>query len=269
MLLPLLVEPEALSAELDNPELLIVDTSRSERYLEGHIPGSIHIAPAQLQSGVAPAAGKIPDAAALSALFAAIGLTPDKHVVAVDDEGGGWAGRLLWTLESVGHSNYSLLNGGLESWASAGLPLSQQISTVTASDFSIAVLDETARIHCDDLIAELGKPDLGIWDARSADEYHGRKSPARRAGHIPGAAHLEWTDLMDPGRNLRLKPIDQIQRMLDDRGLVQGKRIVTHCQSHHRSGLTWFAGKLLGYDIRAYDGSWGEWGNRDDTPIEI
>lgn len=268
MPLPLLVEPEDLLAQLENPQLLIVDCSRSEQYAQAHIPGSVHIPPAQLQSGIKPAAGKIPDPGRVSELLAGIGLQPEHHVVAVDDEGGGWAGRLLWTLECAGHQNYSMLNGGLVAWANEGHPLGSEVPTVTPSGFSISEFASSDRITIEELLQQLGNSDLGIWDARSRDEFLGNKSPAKRAGHIPGAAHLEWTDLMDKNRNLRLLAAEQIQTMLDERGLEQGKKLVTHCQSHHRSGLTWFAGKLLGYDIRAYDGSWGEWGNRDDTPIE-
>ena len=90
-----------------------------------------------------------------------------------------------------------------------------------------------------------------------------------KAGHIPGAAHLEWTELMDKEHNLRLLPLTVIQTMLTERGLTPDKNIVTHCQSHHRSGLTYLVAKILGYpSIKGYHGSWSEWGNLDHTPFE-
>ena len=87
-----------------------------------------------------------------------------------------------------------------------------------------------------------------------------------RGGHIPGAINLDWLDTMDRQNNLKLMP--QMQALLDAHGITQDKSIITHCQTHHRSGLTYLIGKMLGYKIRAYHGSWSEWGNDSDTPIE-
>lgn len=90
-----------------------------------------------------------------------------------------------------------------------------------------------------------------------------------RAGHIPGAINYEWTQAMDPGRHYRLKPLNKLKSELAALGITADKKIITHCQSHHRSGLTYLVAKLLGFsDVKAYPGSWCEWGNRDDTPIE-
>jgi thiosulfate/3-mercaptopyruvate sulfurtransferase len=91
---------------------------------------------------------------------------------------------------------------------------------------------------------------------------------AARGGHIPGAANINWLDLMDRNNFLRLKPLAIIEAMLDDKKLTADKNIVTHCQSHHRSGLTYLVGKIIGLNIKAYDGSWSEWGNLENTPID-
>ena len=113
----------------------------------------------------------------------------------------------------------------------------------------------------------LSDTDLVIWDCRSIDEYEGTRRNAARAGHIPGARHLDWLDLMDEQDHLKL--IKNAEALLQEHGIVRSKNIITHCQTHHRSGLTYMAARLLGFPrIRAYHGSWSEWGNQTDTPIE-
>jgi thiosulfate/3-mercaptopyruvate sulfurtransferase len=109
-------------------------------------------------------------------------------------------------------------------------------------------------------------PDQLIWDVRSAEEFAGARSGSRRAGHIPGAVNLDWMALKDPARQLRL--VGDLEALLNSHGISHDRRIITHCQTHHRSGLSYLVGRLLGFPgIRAYHGSWAEWGNRDDLPV--
>ena len=268
---PLLLEADQLDDHLDarpnDSELLILDTSSADNYAKHHVPGAIHIPPARLQRGEKPAVGKLPSQEQLEALFSEVGLTPDKHVVAYDDEGGGWAGRLIWTLDVIGHTRYSYLNGGLHAWVNEGHPVETPPATATPSDVDIHI-DSTVMADIESFLKLLGNSQLAIWDARSAEEYRGEKVLAKRGGHIPGAANLDWLELMDRDRNLRLKDLSTLQSMLNERGITADKTVITHCQSHHRSGLTYLVMKLLDYPhIKAYDGSWGEWGNREDTPV--
>ena len=120
-------------------------------------------------------------------------------------------------------------------------------------------------------MSALGEKDLVVWDTRSKEEHQGTKVLAKRGGHIPGAVHYEWTEMMDLTKpHRRLLPLKEIQTQLDARGIFKNKHVVTHCQTHHRSGLSYLVAKLLDYNnIQAYPGSWSEWGNRDDTPIEL
>ncbi len=265
--LPLIIEPETLQALLPDDDLILVAVCSAQIYNSGHLPGSLLIEPAELVSGIKPATGKIPSADRLSALCSRIGLTADKQVVAYDDEGGGWAGRLIWTLDVLGHQKSSYLNGGLIAWARAGFALDDQIPSVVATEFT-AHIDHGQIAQQADVLQQIGSDNTVVWDARAKQEYDGVKVTALRNGHIPGAVNLDWLDLMDRDNDLRLKPLTEISQTLESMGVSKDKTIITHCQTHHRSGLTYLVGKALGLNIKAYDGSWSEWGNADDTPIE-
>ncbi len=268
--LPLLIEPEQFAAERAQHEpLLLVDVSSPDNYRQGHIPGALHLPPAALLRGSPPAPGKLPDVDRLAEIFSYLGLTPEHHVVAYDDEGGGWAGRLLWTLEVVGHSHYSYLNGGIHAWRAAGLEEETAINEPIPRSCQVTVNEEPIAA-IDDILARLEDPQLKIWDARSAAEYRGEKSGSARAGHMPGAINIDWLELIDRGNATRLIELEGLQSRLDELGLSKDKDIVTHCQTHHRSSLSWLVMKILGYpSVKGYDGSWSEWGNRDDTPVEV
>ncbi len=264
--LPLLIEAQALADRLENTQLLIVHVASEQSYANGHVPGAVHLAPAALVSGIKPATGSLPSADQLSSVFSALGLTATRHLVAYDDEGGGWAGRLLWTLDVLGHDRYSYLNGGIHAWHAAKLPLQTEAQQPRPTVYEASITAEP-RADLNFILQNLKTPNFAVWDARSRGEYDGSKVFARRGGHIPGAVWYEWTDLMNRQANLRLD-LNAIRATLAERGLTPDKTIVTHCHTHHRSGLTYLASRLLGYPaIKAYDGSWSEWGNRDDTPI--
>ena len=266
--LPLLLEPQTLAQRLGEPQLLVIDLGKAQVFQQAHIPGAVHLDHRALQKGSQPAPGLLPDKASLEAVLGDLGLTPETHVVACDDEGGGWAGRLLWVLESIGHTRYSWLNGGIHAWLAEGLPTDMHSEQRAASDYQIERILEHTDIILEELMARLDDPRLAIWDARSEEEYAGMRAYAQKAGHIPGAIHYEWTEPMDRGRHLRIRDLDAVRAEMAQRGLTADKEIIVHCQTHHRSSYSWLVGRLLGMNIRAYAGSWSEWGNHPDTPVE-
>ena len=267
--LPLLIEVEDFPALRDSrDDLLLVDLCAPDSYSAGHIPGAIYLHPGNLQCGIAPAPGRIPDESRLSELFSAIGLREDSHVIAYDDEGGGWAARLLWTLAAIGHQRISYLNGGIHAWRAAGLPLETDVVAPVESSISVRINGKVIA-SAEDILPRLEDPGFRIWDARSAAEYRGERSGSQRAGHIPGAINIDWLELFDRNNATRLVDLDTLRERLVSADLGPDKDIVTHCQTHHRSSLSWLVMQLLGYpNARGYDGSWGDWGNRSDTPIE-
>lgn len=269
-LFPLLIDCNQLEEKLGDPQLLIVDVSCTrENYDKGHIPGAVFLDFKRLFLGEQPVANKLPSLEKLSQLFSELGMTRDTHVIAYDDEGGGWAGRLLWTLEVIGHQRYSYLNGGILAWRGEDKPQTQEPSTPKASQYDADILNPAERIELDEIKEKLGSENFAVWDARSSGEYDGSAVKAARGGHIPTAVHYEWTRAMDQDNYLKLRDMAEVISELETIGLNIDQEIVTYCQSHHRSGFTWLLGKILGFKrVRAYDGSWNEWGNRQDTPIE-
>jgi thiosulfate/3-mercaptopyruvate sulfurtransferase len=265
---PLLIEADIIDKSLGSDILLIVDLSKPDNYRKLHIPGAVHLDYVQLIATRKPVMGLLPDDDTLEKLFSAIGIDADTHVVAYDDEGGGRAARLLWTLETAGHKRYSLLNGGLHAWANEGYRHDSSAVTPVAKKFVVRHND--APIARSDYILEhLDDSACCLLDARSADEYLGVKRYAERAGHIPGAVNMEWTQAIDTGRNLRFKADAELTAMLAGIGATPDKQVITYCQTHHRSAHTYIVLKHLGYpDIKGYPGSWSEWGNDPALPVE-
>ena len=258
------LEPDAV-ADLPETDTLLVQVTSSALFEQAHIPGAVLIEPAELVCGIPPASGKLPSTAQIAATLSRVGYQPDQRIIAFDDEGGGWAGRLFWTLDVIGHYDWAYLDGGLHAWHAAGLPLAQGASAPVPAEPCEITVDTDPIAEIPDVIAAIDDADSVIWDVRSAEEYAGLRSGSARRGHIPGAVNLDWELLKDANRQLRL--IDSLDDVAASLGLLQAKQIITHCQTHHRSGLSYLVGRLLGLNIKAFHGAWAEWGNDPNTPI--
>jgi thiosulfate/3-mercaptopyruvate sulfurtransferase len=265
---PLLIETDMLEDILYSEHILIVDLGKADTYRKLHIPGAVFVDYGQIVAVSKPMMGLLPDDGTLQQIFSSIGIDRDTHVVAYDDEGGGRAARFLWTLEVAGHTRFSLLNGGLHAWANEGHPYDDAAVTPAAARFELAHNDApvagSAYIR-----VRLGNRDVGLLDVRSAEEFSGVKRFADRGGHIPGAVNLEWTQAMDQTRNLRLKPDEELEQLYARIGITPDREIITYCQSHHRSAHTYIVLRHLGFPrVKGYPGSWSDWGNDPELPVE-
>ncbi|MCS3525362.1 sulfurtransferase [Acinetobacter johnsonii] len=266
----LLIDAEQLVPHLGNAKLRIVDLSRASVYDQLHIPHALHLKPKFLVRQDEQATGLLPDVEGLQELIRYLNISPEHHVVVYDDEGGAWAGRLIWNLHCLGFENTSLLNGGIHAWLAAGLPTTSEVEQFEPVRALVQVDQakiQQYRIEYTELLEKVQSSQVQLWDCRTEDEYTGLRLAARRGGHIPNALHFEWSTALNRENHLRLHPLERTQQRLEQLGFNLNEPVVVYCQSHHRSGLAYILGRLLGWNIQAYDGAWSEWGNRLDSPI--
>ena len=264
----LLIEVEDLVPYLGSEKIRIVDLTRSSVFEQLHIPHAIHLQPKYLVRQEENASGLLPEEEGLEELIRILNITADHHVVVYDDEGGAWAGRLIWNLHCLGFYNTSLLNGGIHAWLGAGLPTTSEVEKFEQLESLVEVhLNEQYRIQYNELLQKVKNNEIQVWDCRTEDEYTGLRLAARRGGHIPGARHFEWSTALNRENHLKLCPLQNTQQRLEQLGFNLHEPVVVYCQSHHRSGLAYIIGRLLGWNIQAYDGAWSEWGNSLASPI--
>ena len=258
---------QELQARLHDPNLRIIDVRPTHSLVqEGWIPGAAHFdlfglslnntAPEPLQAFMW----------AIEHVLEMRGVNLDTPVVFYEDIAGMRAARGFWFLEYLGHTDVHLLDGGFKAWKAAGLPISHQMQAPTVTTFRTRMRPEL-HWSADDVAAHLRHANVAIIDTRTGDEYLGKSIRAARGGTIPGAIHLEWTrNLDDSGA---FKTGAELQAMYEARGITPEKACVPFCQGGYRSSHTYLALRLLGYPrLHNFIGSWKEWGDRLDLPIE-
>lgn len=265
---PILIDASQLNSQIGDANIQIINLCSSSEYKNLLLPGSMWVDHKELYNQSTPTAGLTPPADNLKELMSRIGLRKELQVIAYDDEGGGHASRLVWLLHLVKHRYASVLNGGIQNWIAEQFPTSPQGALARRIDFNEINRDESVIAHKKYIMEHLGDPEMILIDARTSKEYCGKRLLSKRGGHIPGAINLNWIESIDRKRNFRFKKKFELETMLDDKNISKDKEIIVYCQTHHRSAHSWVMFKHLNYTrVRGYAGSWGEWGNDIDVPI--
>jgi thiosulfate/3-mercaptopyruvate sulfurtransferase len=264
----LLITPEELSQLIAGPEPrpLVLDLRPPDAYAAGHVPGAIHLdlwGVSLIDTDPAPLSAFM---WMIEHVLAIHGVRADTPVVVYDEQSGIRAARGFWFLEYFGHPSVRLLDGGFNAWTRVNLPVTHDANPAAASEWTGS--RETAAVATwRDVRDALGRPGSVIIDTRSDDEYTSKTVRAKRPGAIPGAVHIEWTNNLTPDGDF--KPAADLRAMYESAGVTPDREVITYCQGGYRGAHSYLALRLLGYPrVRNYVGSWKEWGDRLDLPVE-
>ena len=266
----LLVTPKELSAIIADSGAkrpLILDLRPPDAYTGGHIPGAIHLdlwGVSLIDTDPAPLRAFM---WMIEHVLQTHGVDAATPVVVYDEQSGIRAARAFWFLEYFGHPSARLLDGGFTAWTAGGYEVTRDAGPPPKSEWAGKRQEHTLATWRE-VRASLGKQDVVVLDTRSEGEYCGTTVRAQRGGAIPGAVHIEWT------RNLTadgdFKSADDLKKMYREAGVTPDREVITYCQGGYRAAHSYLALRLLGYPrVRTYVGSWKEWGDREELPVEV
>jgi len=272
-----LVTTDWVEQHLNDDQVRIVESNEDVLlYDTGHVPAAVHIDwRADLQDQTMRDYISPEDFAELCGRN---GITPETTVVFYGDKSNWWACYALWAFQLYGHQDVRIMDGGRDKWIAEGRELTREKPEVPNVDYPVPAkrLDDEIRAFYDDALAQSQKG-LPLIDVRSPGEFRGEithmpeypQEGVLRGGHVPGAKSVPWKRAAND--DATFKSAEDLKAIYEGEiGLTPGDDIVAYCRIGERSSHTWFVLKyLLGYEnVRNYDGSWTEWGNRVRAPIE-
>ncbi len=268
-----LVTTDWVEKNLNNPKVRVVEVSVNPGLFErGHIPGAVNFA--WHTDLVDPVRRDIATKENFQKLLRSAGIASDTTTIHYGDNNNWFAAWGAWVFDMYGVQNVKLLDGGRRKWEAENRPLSPQAKTYAASNLTLKDQNTALRARLPDVVAVAEKKsNSALVDIRSADEFTGKiiappgvPELAIRAGHVPGAVNVPWgTAVAADGT---FKSVDELRKIYAAVGVDGSKPVIVYCRIGERSSHTWFAlVKLLGYNVKNYDGSWTEYGNSVGVPI--
>ncbi|MGC1021550.1 3-mercaptopyruvate sulfurtransferase [Pantoea agglomerans] len=257
---------QVLDARLLPPGMEAVRDVRAE-YLAGHLPDAPYFNIEALSDHTSPYPHMLPRAESFAVAMRELGVSSDKHLVVYDEGNLFSAPRAWWMLKTFGVAQVSILAGGLQGWKEAGFVLATGEVNLPEGEFE-AHADESRVKRLTDVLLISHEGGAQIIDARPANRFNAEVDeprPGLHRGHIPNSLNVPWNSLVEQGK---LKPEAELQTLFADAGVDITQPVVASCGSGVTAVVVILALTALGArDVTLYDGSWGEWGSRDDLPI--
>jgi thiosulfate/3-mercaptopyruvate sulfurtransferase len=258
-----LVDANWLAQNAGREDVVLIDTRTPKDYWAGHLERARHLDPFPFHYNDTGPRGIGEFNAQSEWIFSTLGITGRETVVFYEDNAGMRAARGAWILEYLGHPSVKILDGGLKALSA---PLTTIAAPMTPYPFKSAVRPEVLAT-CQQVLERLEDRGVRLFDVRSEAEYFGENVRARRGGAIPGAVNRDWVLNIDAAGHF--KSAAELKAVFAGLGFSPGQEIITYCQGGYRAAHTYYALRLAGFPKASnYLGSWGEWGNREELPIE-
>jgi thiosulfate/3-mercaptopyruvate sulfurtransferase len=272
---PVLVTTDWVAEHVDDDSVVVAEVDENpDLYDDGHIPGAVKLH--WLDDLQDPVERDLVEREPFEQLMARLGIANDTTVVLYGDKNNWFAAYAYWYLKVYGHSDVRIVDGGRQKWIDEGRPLTADVPSPAGRSYTAPQRDETIRARRDEVRESIGASGKGLVDVRSPQEFAGElmappgyeQEGASRMGHIPSAQSIPWAQAVNDDGTF--KSAEALRDLYGARGVTPDKDIIAYCRIGERSAHTWFVlRELLGYEnVKNYDGSWTEWGNLVDVPIE-